>query len=59
MSDLLEKMRRNPAGDWSIRDVETVCQAAGIRCIPPSGGGSHYPAAVLTIRSRTRLGGKS
>jgi hypothetical protein len=23
-SDLLERMRRNPAGDWRIRDVESL-----------------------------------
>ncbi len=25
-SDLLERMRRNPTGDWQIRDVETLCR---------------------------------
>lgn len=24
-SDLLERMRNNPAGDWTIRDVESLC----------------------------------
>jgi hypothetical protein len=58
MSDLLERMRRNPAGDWSIRDVESVCQAAGIRCVAPSGGGSHYKVShpsqreILTVPFR-------
>jgi hypothetical protein len=58
MNDLLERMRRNPAGDWSIRDVEAVCKAHGIRCTPPSGGGSHYKVShpgqreILTVPFR-------
>jgi hypothetical protein len=28
---MLDDMRRNPAGDWSIKDVEAVCRASGIR----------------------------
>lgn len=52
---LLERMRRNPAGDWSIADVETVCAQYGVRCTSASGGGSHYKvshpsqAAILTV----------
>jgi hypothetical protein len=42
MNSLFERMRRNPAGDWTIRDVETVCRQFGILCAPPRGGGSHY-----------------
>ena len=58
MNDLLEQMRRNPAGDWSIRDVEALCRERGIRCVPPSGGGSHYKVAhpsqreILTVPFR-------
>jgi hypothetical protein len=29
-SDLLERMRANPAGDWRIRDVETLCRSYGL-----------------------------
>ena len=29
-SDLLESMRRNPAGDWRIRDVEALCREYGL-----------------------------
>ena len=50
MSDLLEKMTRNPAGDWSIRDVETLCRANGIKCAPPYGGGSHYKVSHVSQR---------
>jgi hypothetical protein len=52
---LLEKMRQNPQGGWTIKDVETVCAQYGVECHPPRGGGSHYKvshphvAAILTI----------
>ena len=58
MSDLLERMRRNPVGDWTIADVEAVCGAYGFACVPPSGGGSHYKvshpalAEILTVPYR-------
>ncbi len=61
MSDLLERMRRNPVGDWTIKDIENVCRAHGIACNPPSGGGSHYKVShpkvreILTIPFRRRL----
>ena len=43
---LFDRMRRNPAGDWSIEDVERVCRAMGWTCLPPTGGGSHWKVAV-------------
>lgn len=52
--DLLARMRSNPAADWTIRDVETVCKAAGVACLPPKRG-DHYKIAhpsqveILTI----------
>jgi len=42
MSKRLEQMRRNPQGDWSIQDVKAVCKEAGVQCLPPRSGGSHY-----------------
>ena len=45
MDDRLERMRRNPAGDWTIQDVETLCRQHQILCEPPRGGGSHYKVA--------------
>ena len=48
-------MRRSPAADWTIDDVATVCAEHGLRCMPPTGGGSHYKVshpsqrAILTI----------
>nr|WP_294525982.1 hypothetical protein [uncultured Rhodopila sp.] len=45
MSDLLDRMRRDPAGDWTIRDVEIVCRRYGILCEPARGAGSHYKVA--------------
>jgi hypothetical protein len=29
-TDLLERMRANPAGDWRIRDVEALCREYGL-----------------------------
>jgi hypothetical protein len=58
LKDLLDAMRRNPAGDWSIGDVERVCQSHGVRCAAPSGGGSHYKVShpsqreILTVPFR-------
>ena len=52
-----EQMRANPAGDWSIADVQAVCDASGVTLLPPSGG-SHYKvthdsqAEILTIPAR-------
>ena len=57
-SDLLERMRRNLAADWTIRDIEAVCRAYNVRCAPPSGGGSHYKIShpsrreILTVPFR-------
>jgi hypothetical protein len=56
-SDLLERMRRNSAGDWTIRDVETICRECGL-LFRPGKGTSHchvkHPAAreILTIPAR-------
>jgi len=53
-SDLLERMRRNPAGDWQIRDVEAVCRECGL-LFRAGKGTSHchakHPSAreILTI----------
>lgn len=43
---LLEHMRRNPAGDWTMADVQVVCARLGWVCLPPSGGGSHWKVAI-------------
>ena len=56
-SDLLERMARNPAGDWTIRDVEIVCRESGM-LFRAGRGTSHchvkHPAAreILTIPAR-------
>jgi len=58
MSDLLDRMRRNPASDWKIRDIESVCTTHGVSCLPPRGGGSHYKIShpgqseILTVPFR-------
>jgi hypothetical protein len=58
VKSLAERMRANPRGDWTIRDIEAVCRAFGFRCAPPRGGGSHYKVShpslrdILTIPNR-------
>jgi hypothetical protein len=55
---LLERMRGNPVGDWTLPDVEKVCRMHGLQCQPPTGGGSHYKIShpgspmILTIPFR-------
>ena len=55
---LLAGMRRNPAGDWTIQDLERVCNSLGWICLPPSGGGSHWKITapdgdmILTIPAK-------
>jgi hypothetical protein len=57
---LLEDMRNNPAGDWTIRNVETLCTQTGLSCKPPRRG-SHYKVCskhfngMLTIPAQRRL----
>lgn len=53
----LERMRANPAGDWTIRDVQALCREFDIRCTSPSRG-SHWKLPhpsqrdILTIPNR-------
>ena len=55
---LIDRMRRNPAGDWTIGDVERACRRAGATLLAPRGGGSHFKVAhpgrrdILTIPAR-------
>jgi hypothetical protein len=46
----LDRMRGNPAGDWTINDVAAPCREHAIRCTPPSGGGSHWKMSDPTQR---------
>jgi predicted RNA binding protein YcfA (HicA-like mRNA interferase family) len=56
-SDLLERMRRNPAADWRIEDVERVCREHGL-LFRAGKGTSHCHAKhsdareILTIPAR-------
>jgi hypothetical protein len=45
VGDSLDRMRRNPAGDWTIRDVAELCRQRGNLCAQPRGGGSHQKVA--------------
>lgn len=55
MSKRLERMRRNPAADWTISDVEAVCWEHGILCEPSRGGSSHYKIAHPDLRAKLTL----
>lgn len=54
---LLERMVRNPTGDFSMEDVQSVCRAFGIACETPKRG-SHFTishssqASILTVPYR-------
>ena len=54
LDKLLDSMRRNPNGDWSIADVERVCRPWGIMVMAPMRG-DHYKlthpsqADILTV----------
>ncbi len=55
---LLDRMRSHPLSDWSILDVEKVCREFNVRCVAPSGGGSHFKVShpsqreILTVPFR-------
>jgi hypothetical protein len=55
---LLDQMRRNSAGDWTIQDIQRLCKWLGWQCLPPTGGGSHWKVVVpgsdtiLTVPAR-------
>ena len=57
LDKLIDAMRGNPAGDWSIDDIRRLCDGLGWRCLPPSGG-SHWKVvaprseAILTVPAR-------
>lgn len=54
---LLESMRKNPAGDWTLNDVETLCNKTGLAFKPPRRG-SHFKVCaagdsmILTIPAK-------
>jgi hypothetical protein len=56
-SDLLARMRRNPAGDWHISDVEALCPEYGL-LFRAGRGTSHchakHPAAREILTSPAR-----
>ena len=55
MSGLLARMRRNPAGDWKIADVQQICADFDLYCRPPTGGGSHFKVGHPEIAQKVIL----
>jgi hypothetical protein len=58
MSKRLERMRSNPAANWTIGDVEAVCREHAILCEPARGGGSHYKVAHPDVREKLTIPSK-
>jgi predicted RNA binding protein YcfA (HicA-like mRNA interferase family) len=59
-SDLLERMRRNPAADWRIEDLERVCREHGsLFCAGKGTSHCHakHPDAreILTVPARRSI----
>ena len=54
---LIDAMRRNPAGDWTIADIQRVCAQIDWQCLAPANG-SHWKIivpgarAILTVPAR-------
>ncbi len=46
---LLDQMRRNPRNDWTIADVQRLCDEHGVTLMPPTRD-SHYKAASPYLR---------
>ena len=42
---LIEAMRRNPAGDWAIADIQRLCAQLGWQFLAPAHG-SHWKVVV-------------
>lgn len=55
MSRRLERMRENPAANWTMTDVEALCGEFDILCAPPRGGGSHYKIAHPGIAEKLTI----
>ena len=55
MPKRLDGMRRNPAGDWTIADIEAVCREHGMMCEPARGGSSHYKIAHPAMRQKLTI----
>ena len=55
MSKRLERMRRNPAADWTIENIEAVCREHAILCEPSRGGGFHFKVAHPAVREKLTI----
>jgi hypothetical protein len=51
----LERMRRNPIGDWTIADVEAVCREHGVLCRASRAGSSHYRIGHPKMRTKLTI----
>jgi hypothetical protein len=51
----LERMRRNPAADWTIADVEAVCREYRVICRASRAGSSHYKVAHPALAAKLTI----
>lgn len=54
---LLEEMRANAAGNWTMKDVETLCNQLGLECAPPRRG-SHFKVFCKGIQGMLTIPAK-
>ncbi len=55
MSDRLERMRRNPVGDWTIRDVEADCREYAVVCEPAGAAVRIYKVAHAEMAEKLTI----
>ena len=55
---LLDKMRNNPRGDWTMKEIRTIARHIDGMTVTPPSGGSHYGVShpgrreILTIPAK-------
>jgi hypothetical protein len=54
MSELLERMRRNPQADWTISDIETLCKEHDASFSSPKRG-SHYKVSHPATKAKLTI----
>ncbi len=55
VSDRLERMRRNPVGDWTIRDVEADCREYAVVCEPAGAAVRIYKVAHAEMAEKLTI----
>lgn len=45
----IEEMRRNPRQNWTIKDIERICNQIGMTCGAPTRGSHHKVSSPLLM----------